>query len=274
VEDLLADLLSDDDDAALARAGRLVTPSETVESLASWAASTSATRPPAADALDPSQAPETARLIDEFGHMLGRILDDADSPPTKSSDTTEYQESQVTAEAQARNATDAPAPLALKTLPFSSPQQPRTTSGLRGQAASAVYAHTTSTFSFTPTSAPIHVIEVRSGPRDSFSSAAEYRRHVAIPRYMRKRKNRQWDSTPLYATRTNAANRRVRKNGRFKKRTTTFVSVSEMSRLQDSNDEAQAETPIATSQQPVTSVVSVVPVTSVALAAGPYVAEV
>lgn len=260
---MLALLVTDDD------AGRLVTPSETVESLASCAASTSAA-PPAAAALDPSEALETLRLIDEFCSML----DDVDCPLTKSSDTTEGQGSRVTAEAQApaqaRNAIDAPASLALKALPLSAPQQPRTPPGLGGQTSSAVHALTPSTLA-TSTSSSIPINDVSSGPRGSFSSAAEYRHQVAIPRYMKKRKKRKWDSTPLYSTRTDAANRRVRKNGRFKKRTATYVSVSELSRLQDSDDEAQAEAPTAVPQQPVTSVV---PLTSVPLPAELFVAEV
>jgi len=279
--DALADLLFDADDAALARAGRLVKPSETVESLASWAASASIVgSPTVAGVLDPSEAPETARLIDEFCSML----DHADSPRTHVSDTTVFQmpgaPARAPAPAQASNATDAPVSLSLKALPLPAPHQPTTNSRLGAQGQSAVHAFTpslpnpTASFhSITPNSSTItttDVNDVHQGSWNSFSSAAEYRRHVAIPRYMRKRKNRQWDSTPLYSTRTDAANRRVRKNGRFKKRTSSFVTVTEMSRLQDSDDEAAAAPAVAT-PQPMTSALAL---TSAPVTAAPLVAEV
>ena len=309
--DALADLLFDADDAALARAGRLVKPSETVESLASWAASASIVgSPTVVGVLDPSEAPETARLIDEFCSML----DHADSPRTHVSDTTVFQmpgaPARAPAPAQASNATDAPVSLSLKALPLPAPHQPTTNSRLGAQGQSAVHAFTpslpnpTASFhSITPNSSTItttDVNDVHQGSWNSFSSAAEYRRHVAIPRYMRKRKNRQWDSvsacssapslhlaslaipltplscwhlpiqTPLYSTRTDAANRRVRKNGRFKKRTSSFVSVTEMSRLQDSDDEAAAAPAVAT-PQPMTSALAL---TSAPVTAAPLVAEV
>lgn len=41
----------------------------------------------------------------------------------------------------------------------------------------------------------------------------EYRRAVAIPRYLAKRKRRQWNKEPTYSTRTTAAHRRPRSNG-------------------------------------------------------------
>lgn len=59
-----------------------------------------------------------------------------------------------------------------------------------------------------------------------FKSKKEYRRMVAIPRYLAKRKRRQWNK-PMYSTRTEAAYRRIRANGKFS-RSETFVSVSEL----------------------------------------------
>lgn len=60
-----------------------------------------------------------------------------------------------------------------------------------------------------------------------FKSKAEYRRLVAIPRYLEKRKRRRWNQGPSFATRTSAAHRRPRSNGKFS-RSMVFVSASEL----------------------------------------------
>lgn len=66
----------------------------------------------------------------------------------------------------------------------------------------------------------------RRSPSD-FKTKKDYRRHVAIPRYLAKRKRRQWKREPTYSTRTTAALRRPRSNGKFS-RSEAFVSVSEL----------------------------------------------
>lgn len=62
-----------------------------------------------------------------------------------------------------------------------------------------------------------------------FKSKMEYRRVVAIPRYLAKRKRRQWNKESTYTTRTDAAKRRGRINGKFR-RSETFVSVRELTK--------------------------------------------
>lgn len=59
------------------------------------------------------------------------------------------------------------------------------------------------------------------------ASKAEYRRTIAIPRYLAKRKKRRWGkSKAMYDTRTKAANKRARRNGKFS-RSAVFVSVTD-----------------------------------------------
>lgn len=59
------------------------------------------------------------------------------------------------------------------------------------------------------------------------ASKAMYRKTVAIPRYLAKRKKRKWGkSKAMYDTRTEAANKRARRNGRFS-RSAVFVSVTD-----------------------------------------------
>jgi len=71
-------------------------------------------------------------------------------------------------------------------------------------------------------SAPVFRCSLR--PSD-FKTKKEYRRKVAIPRYLAKRKRRQFKKEPIYATRTTAAHRRPRSNGKFS-RSEAFVSAS------------------------------------------------
>lgn len=67
--------------------------------------------------------------------------------------------------------------------------------------------------------------------RAQFKSAKEYRKHVAIPRYLRKRASRDWKkaAAPLYPSRTAAASRRKRENGQFMEHKTEWVSVGDYS---------------------------------------------
>jgi len=90
-------------------------------------------------------------------------------------------------------------------------------------AVSAV-ASEASRFGFGPARAPAFALGLR--PSD-FKSKKEYRRVVAIPRYLAKRKRRQWNKEPTYSTRTDAAHRRARSNGKFS-RSEAFVSASEL----------------------------------------------
>jgi len=75
----------------------------------------------------------------------------------------------------------------------------------------------------TPTSTPISIpspfpaaVFVRRDPRLlSPAQKAEYRRTVAIPRYLAKRARRDWSKKSLHLSRRVAANRRSRKDGKF-----------------------------------------------------------
>lgn len=55
--------------------------------------------------------------------------------------------------------------------------------------------------------------------RMTAAEKADYRKYVAIPRYLRKRKNRDWNHKPMHYSRTEAAQRRGRSNGKFAKAT-------------------------------------------------------
>jgi len=84
-----------------------------------------------------------------------------------------------------------------------------------------------STFGFGTARPPMPMtFAIGLGPSD-FKTKREYRRVVAIPRYLAKRKRRQWNKEPTYATRTTAAHRRPRSNGKFS-RSEAFVSASEL----------------------------------------------
>eukprot|EP00617_Octactis_speculum_P012325 CAMPEP_0185781592 /NCGR_PEP_ID=MMETSP1174-20130828/102974_1 /TAXON_ID=35687 /ORGANISM="Dictyocha speculum, Strain CCMP1381" /LENGTH=227 /DNA_ID=CAMNT_0028471641 /DNA_START=313 /DNA_END=996 /DNA_ORIENTATION=+ len=75
--------------------------------------------------------------------------------------------------------------------------------------------------------AGIFLSNENSSALQGLASKAEYRKTIAIPRYLAKRKKRRWGkSKAMYDTRTKAANKRARRNGKFS-RSAVFVSVTD-----------------------------------------------
>lgn len=62
----------------------------------------------------------------------------------------------------------------------------------------------------------------------SASATTEYRRLVAIPRYLEKRKRRKWTKELMHPTRSTAAHRRLRNGGQFGRVTASFKPASEI----------------------------------------------
>lgn len=60
-----------------------------------------------------------------------------------------------------------------------------------------------------------------------FPCKRTYRQAHAIPLYLEKRARRKWEAQPMYATRTNAAHKRSRSNGKFSK-SVSYVSASQL----------------------------------------------
>mmetsp|Transcript_47468 Transcript_47468/g.95629 ORF Transcript_47468/g.95629 Transcript_47468/m.95629 type:complete len:143 (-) Transcript_47468:89-517(-) len=63
------------------------------------------------------------------------------------------------------------------------------------------------------------------------AAAREYRRTVAIPRYLDKRKRRKWTRDLMHPSRSVAAHRRPRKGGKFGAVSAKFVSSIELGSL-------------------------------------------
>lgn len=77
----------------------------------------------------------------------------------------------------------------------------------------------------------LDLVQFPDAVRARYATAKQYRKHVAIPRYLRKRARRDWQkaAAPLYPSRTAAASRRKRENGQFMEHHTEWVSVGDYS---------------------------------------------